>query len=278
MEIKCGLIRMAKTYKRKLSVRNTHRFRCVAGLPGLRGRSLARRKTRRKQRGGGIFRETWPNGNLKSEGNIVGGKKGLFNFWPEKGKKDGVWREWYENGDPRDESLYENGVKNGVSKHWYQNGQQMYEGVYVDGTRDGLWKWWIIDGTPRADAYYVNGINVPIPASIPFVIEGPKDYPADAEDVVTFEPIKEGDTTVNMGNEYENERYYLKSTWDAVTNKSQYPWNLPNVKFYTAHIIVEEEPQRKKRKTMEPQGNREPTRQSNRLKRAKTRRNRTNLR
>ena len=58
------------------------------------------------------------------------------------GKREGLWKSWYENGSPWSETTFKEGKKNGKTITWYDNEQKRYEGFYTDDTESGKWKYW----------------------------------------------------------------------------------------------------------------------------------------
>ena len=85
----------------------------------------------------------YKNGNLKwqlsnSEGDKYWFKNGqLKSERPVKikGKYNGVWREWYENGHLFYEDNYIDGKLDGLQRQWYENGQLWFERNYKDGEK-----------------------------------------------------------------------------------------------------------------------------------------------
>ncbi len=77
----------------------------------------------------GTKTETWPNGNKKSEGVIIGkaldasASKEVQLRQSVAAIKDGKWTNWFENGTVRSEEYYSNGTMIGNWKVWYDNGQ-----------------------------------------------------------------------------------------------------------------------------------------------------------
>ncbi len=53
---------------------------------------------------------------------------------------------------------FRNGKKHGLFKKWYSNGQISFEGTYKDGRLDGKVTTWWKDGTIRSEANYVSGV------------------------------------------------------------------------------------------------------------------------
>ena len=101
----------------------------------------------------GVWREFWPNGDLKSETTYKDDKKdGLEIIWYDSpdcveqeafykdGKLDGLLihyskkcrKDLYEN--------YKNGVKHGVEVEYYSNGNMKAEGTFKNGNLDGYYK------------------------------------------------------------------------------------------------------------------------------------------
>jgi hypothetical protein len=59
----------------------------------------------------------------------------IFGLFDKDGKKDGLWKEWYENGQLRWEKNYKDGKLDGLARGWYKNGQLRWENNYKDGER-----------------------------------------------------------------------------------------------------------------------------------------------
>lgn len=65
----------------------------------------------------------------------------------KNGKREGVWKSWYENGLPWSETAFTNGKKNGKTTTWYDNGKKRYEGSFNNDKESGRWVFWKEDGT-----------------------------------------------------------------------------------------------------------------------------------
>jgi len=72
----------------------------------------------------------FPNGEKDTEGEI------------KDGKKDGKWKQWYNNGKLWIEEQYSEGIKNGTFIVYYPNGEKNYAGEYKYGMPTGTWKFW----------------------------------------------------------------------------------------------------------------------------------------
>ncbi len=62
------------------------------------------------------------------------------------GKREGLWKSWYENNAPWSETTFENGKKNGKTITWYPNKQKRYEGFYTNDKESGKWTYWDENG------------------------------------------------------------------------------------------------------------------------------------
>ena len=57
----------------------------------------------------------------------------------KEGKVNGLYREWYENGQLERECTYKDDKKAGLYRRWYKNGQLQEECTYKDGEK----RWFI---------------------------------------------------------------------------------------------------------------------------------------
>jgi antitoxin component YwqK of YwqJK toxin-antitoxin module len=78
--------------------------------------------------------------------NHMGGEKKFEGCSYKDGKKDGLWTEWYENGQKEWERTYINGRIEGLYSIWYNNGQKECSGNIKDQRYNGIWTFWDKDG------------------------------------------------------------------------------------------------------------------------------------
>ncbi len=52
-------------------------------------------------------------------------------------KKEGLWTDWWDNGNKWSEGEFRNGKKEGHWKSWWDNGNKDYEGSYRNGKAEG---------------------------------------------------------------------------------------------------------------------------------------------
>jgi antitoxin component YwqK of YwqJK toxin-antitoxin module len=78
----------------------------------------------------GIWEEYYSNGNLESKGVYI------------DGKEDGLWQEYYENSQLKRKTIYKNGVEDGLWLQYHSNGQLWSKGHYKDGRMIGEWNYY----------------------------------------------------------------------------------------------------------------------------------------
>ena len=88
---------------------------------------------------------------------IVGCSKKSINYETTLIERDGLYTNWYENGQKRFELTYKDGIHNGLSTYWYENRQKESEVTYKDGKRDGLWTDWDENGKKLKEETYKGG-------------------------------------------------------------------------------------------------------------------------
>jgi antitoxin component YwqK of YwqJK toxin-antitoxin module len=94
----------------------------------------------------GKYREFFPNGVQKTEGNYV------------NGEFEGTHREWYSNGNLMDEVYYKNGDFNGPFTAFFDNGNIQSTGQFKDGKEDGIWYYWNRElNRPETKTQYLDG-------------------------------------------------------------------------------------------------------------------------
>ncbi len=90
----------------------------------------------------GIYKEFYSNGNKKTLGEYAYGEKsGAWTFWNDKGQK--VLEEGYQNG-----------LKQGSIQKWYANGQLAFSGQYENDKPVGERLEWYMNGNKMAENIY----------------------------------------------------------------------------------------------------------------------------
>jgi len=93
-----------------------------------------------------------PSGELKERTNYQSKSDG--------GKKHGLSRQWWDNGQLMSETSYKDGKDHGLSRDWYPNGQLWMEYTYKDGKEHGLARGWDKDGQLQFEDCISNGRDV----------------------------------------------------------------------------------------------------------------------
>ena len=73
------------------------------------------------------------------------------------GSRNGLIKEYYEDGSVKEEVFFVNGVKEGSRKIWYANGQISKSGVMKDDRWHGEYKEWYSTGEPKVSGHYFEG-------------------------------------------------------------------------------------------------------------------------
>ncbi len=106
----------------------------------------------------GVRREYNPEGEVVKSfifryGNLVG--EGIFT---DEGKKQGPWKEYYNDGKLRAKGSYNNNLRNGLWLYYYKNGQLEEMGKYINGLPDSTWVWYHDNGSLLRTESYYNGL------------------------------------------------------------------------------------------------------------------------
>jgi antitoxin component YwqK of YwqJK toxin-antitoxin module len=93
----------------------------------------------------GPYREYYANGQLKDEEFYRGGKR------------EGLSRWYYEGGKLKGEATFKNGEQEGWLKDYYENGQLKFEAIYKNGKPDGPFKFYDEKGQLKNEGVFRNG-------------------------------------------------------------------------------------------------------------------------
>jgi hypothetical protein len=75
----------------------------------------------------------------------------------DNGRRVGVWRTFFENGQLESEGAYADDLPVGRWTYWYPNGQKKLEGAYEHGERSGVWTEFDEQGQKRGAQYFEHG-------------------------------------------------------------------------------------------------------------------------
>ena len=106
----------------------------------------------------GLWFDYYENGNLREKG------------YYKNGKVDGLWEEYFEDGQLSIRKNYKNGILDGLYENYHENGNLEEIGYYNNGKKDGLWEIYFEDGQiahkwpfkndsfdGNVESYYKNG-------------------------------------------------------------------------------------------------------------------------
>ena len=79
---------------------------------------------------------------------IVGCSKEPINYENTLIKRDGLYTNWYKNGQKWYELTIKDGKFDGLYTNWYENGQKSFEGTHQDGELISK-KYWNEDGSVK---------------------------------------------------------------------------------------------------------------------------------
>lgn len=100
----------------------------------------------------GPWKDYYPDGSLKAEGNYDNGKQtGLWKFYypggkieqtgkySKSGKLEGTWKWYFDSGQLHREENFRAGLNDGLSTTYDENGDVVEQGDFIEGEEDGLW-------------------------------------------------------------------------------------------------------------------------------------------
>jgi hypothetical protein len=73
------------------------------------------------------------------------------------GSKNGLIKEYFEDGSIKEEIEYFNGVKEGKRKVWYRSGQLYKSGTMKNDRWHGKYQEWYENGSPKLSGQYMDG-------------------------------------------------------------------------------------------------------------------------
>ena len=82
--------------------------------------------------------------------------EGTFKSVADQSKEGRVYW-YYENGNPKEESYFENNKRNGLCKWYHENGNLKEQSLFVDGERRGISKIYFENGENKTHVLYESG-------------------------------------------------------------------------------------------------------------------------
>lgn len=85
------------------------------------------------------------------------GDKTISYGYGKNGKKHGVQKTWWTNGQMKEKIFFENGKKHGSFEKFNESGEIRYVANYFEGVKDGIEKKWWDNGNLKEEFTYSNG-------------------------------------------------------------------------------------------------------------------------
>lgn len=128
-----------------------------------------------------VQHEYYPNGKVKREASFRDGKReGVWREFDEQGnvlnsqtyqkgvlvgqgivdtdgKRRGLYKEFYPDSTLRAEGVFVEGQRSGEWKFYYHNGQVQEIGFYNEGQPDGIWTWYYENGQKQIEEQFFKG-------------------------------------------------------------------------------------------------------------------------
>lgn len=87
----------------------------------------------------------------------INGPRSEKHVTDELGRRQGVWRYYYANGDIREEINYVNNLREGLNTKYFQGKKIHTEGNYLGGLKDGEYKRYFLSGQVAIEGKYFLG-------------------------------------------------------------------------------------------------------------------------
>jgi uncharacterized protein len=105
----------------------------------------------------GVHRQYDDAGNVVSSQLYRADRLLAEGIYDEQGRKQELWKYYYEDGSIKETGKYKDNLKIGTWKYLFVDGSTEQTGAYALGKPTGLWNWYYPDGSMRKEASYVNG-------------------------------------------------------------------------------------------------------------------------
>ncbi|MCK9404774.1 MAG: hypothetical protein M0Q26_15375, partial [Chitinophagaceae bacterium] len=128
-------------------------------------------------------RDFYENGPIQMEAVYRSFDKTIKEGWQcnyRNSTKQGLYKEWYENGQIKFSGRFKNGLATGRCQWWYENGQMEADEGRLNGQLHGRVRYWTQQDDLEYDLSFKHGDNQnPKQVSYPYLPYLPKDYNSD---------------------------------------------------------------------------------------------------
>ena len=100
---------------------------------------------------------------LKSTGKLFTGNVESYlykNGYIKKGKIEGEWKEFHDNGQPWHKGNYKGGKRNGYWQGFWKDGTIRWDGNYIDDKEEGKFSHYTREGKVWTSTIYENGKEI----------------------------------------------------------------------------------------------------------------------
>lgn len=128
-------------------------------------------------------RDYYPNGKIQMEAGYSSFDRNIKEGWQcnyRTNTKEGLYKEWWENGQVKFSGNFKNGLATGRCQSWYRNGRIEADEGRLKGQLHGRVRYWSEQGDPEHDLNFRHGVNQnPKVVTYPYLPCLPKAYDAD---------------------------------------------------------------------------------------------------
>lgn len=149
----------------------------------------------------GVHREYDNEGNVIASvvySNDIVLAEGIFD---EQGRRQGLWKFYYDTGELKEVGKYRNNLKEGTWKYYFRDGEIEQIGDFASDNPEGTWRWYYPNQQLRLAEEYEDGFE-----------EGPAVEYDETGKVIArgnyVEGFKDGSWTYEIGNIKETGKYY----------------------------------------------------------------------
>lgn len=157
----------------------------------------------------GIHRTYDDEGNVIASAQYANGILLAQGIFDEQGRKQGMWKYFYEDGTLKEEGKYRNNKKEGTWKYYFPDGTIEQIGDFNNDLPEGTWRWYYANKQLRLEEEYIDGYE-----------EGPSIEYSDSGQVIAqgnyVEGFKDGIWTYMIGSIKESGKYFegeKQGTW-----------------------------------------------------------------
>ena len=149
----------------------------------------------------GVHREYDDQGNVTGSQVYSNGIMLAEGIYDEQGRRQGLWKFYYETGELKEQGRYRNDKREGTWKYYFKDGEIEQVGDFANDLPEGTWRWYYPNKQLRLEEEYVDGFE-----------DGPSVEYSDSGQVIAqgnfVEGFKDGVWVYKIGSIKETGRYF----------------------------------------------------------------------